>query len=113
MNEIIEKIANREKLISSLLKKFSESSRRFNGLGIAADSVVNNESPANTRKMLNTALNILKDQMDINKELIALMIMFCSNDDFISQQAKFAMKVGQDPQDVLKEMFRKKMAGEF
>jgi hypothetical protein len=113
MQEIVERIANREELLTRLLKNFSESARRFSGLERAAETVLANDSEANTRKMLNTSMKILRDQMDINKDLLALMIMFVSSDDYVANQARLAIKLGADGREVLSQMLKMKMRGEF
>jgi len=109
ISRIISYIANKEDIIRNLLRGFDESEKRFNGLSKAYLSVQENTNEENTRKMLAATINTLKEQMEINKQLISLLVMIVSDDDFTGKQAKFAIKTGQNPQDVLREMIRDKM----
>ncbi len=68
-----------------------------------------NETDANTRKMLNTTMNLMKRQQELNQILVAVVVMLLSSRDFTGWQAELAMKLGGDPQKVLQEMLRRKM----
>jgi hypothetical protein len=87
----------------------AETQRFIDGLGKAAPTVLSNESDANTRKMLNTTMNIMKRQQELNQTLVAVILMLLSSRDFMGWQADFAMKLGGDGQEVLQEMLRQKM----
>jgi hypothetical protein len=113
MEPLTSRIASKEKLIVKLLHHFDQSKRRHRGLTEAAKTVLSNENPANTRKMLHTTMSILADQMDMNQDLLALLVMYASDSDFMTKQANFAVKTGYiSPEDALREMFASKFRGQ-
>lgn len=105
---IINRISNKEQLITRLLGYFTESERKYEGLTKCVDSVLDNPNEANTRKMLNTTMKIVRDQMKINQDVLAYVVMCASDNDFTSKQANFAIKTGSKAEDVLSEMIRGK-----
>jgi hypothetical protein len=56
-------------------------------------------------------MNDLKRQQELNQILIAVVVMLCASRDFTGWQAELAMKLGEDPQAVLRQMFKDKMNG--
>lgn len=109
---IIERISNREEVLNRIIFNFKESVRKFNGLEKAAASVLNNDNEANTRKMLNTTMNIVKDQMEINQDVLSILLLYVSDDSFTTAQAEFAVKTGHATYDsILQKMMKDKFNG--
>jgi hypothetical protein len=104
-------ISDKEKMAKDLLQHLEEAIRTINGLNKAAPTVLTNESDANTRKMLNTTMNLVKRQQELNQILVSVVTMLLSSPDFTGWQAQLAMKLGGDGQAILREMMRQKLSG--
>lgn len=104
-------VSDTEKLAGDLLDHMQETTKAIKGLNHAAPTVLTNESDANTRKMLNTTMNLVKRQQELNQILISMMTLLLSSQDFTGWQAELAMKLGGNPQEVLQKMMEMKMRG--
>lgn len=104
-------LSDNEKMAKDLLDHMQETTKAIKGLAHAAPTVLTNESDANTRKMLNTTMNLMRKQQELNQILIAVVTMLLSSHDFTGWQGELAMKLGSDPQKVMRELWRRKMEG--
>lgn len=110
-NTIKEVVSDKDKLVLDLLRQIDASQTAMDGLDKAIPTLQANESEANTRKMLATTMKILRRQQEVNRMLLSVVVMLCSSRDFTGWQAELAMKLGSDPDEVLRQMMRDKMAG--
>jgi hypothetical protein len=104
-------LSDNQQLATDLLAHMDETRKAIKGLAHAAPTILTNESGANTRKMLNVTMNLVKQQQELNQLLIAVVVMLLSSSDFTQWQAELAMKLGGDNQSILREMLRRKMEG--
>ena len=106
-------IDDREEAIRYILDHLSDSDRIHDGLGIIVENLEKNKSDENTRKMLITLAKITRNHERLLKNILVLCLVYISGDSFYVDASKAAIKVGSDPKEVLRKMFRDKMSGKF
>lgn len=112
IEKITKEIADKRATINTLLGHFEKCDNRYVSIPGGANSLLTNDGPENLRKMLNSTMNVLVDQMELNKTLIAILTVIVSDDDWIVRQGKFAMKTGQaSANDILSKMMQDKLRG--
>lgn len=97
-------------VIESIAESIEESIRIQNGLGKVKDSVINNPSEENLRKMLNTTMKSLETQSKTITQLSLILLVYASNSNFSSDLAMSLNKLGHG-KEAIQEMFRQKMQG--
>ena len=99
-------------VIETIAEAVNESTRIQKGLNKAKETVLNNPSEANLRKMLHTTMNSLEKQSKITTQLSLICLVYASGGNFKSDIAQSLLKLGHG-QDALKEMFKQKMNGTY
>ncbi len=97
-------------VIETLANAIDESVRIQKGLGKVRDSVLENSSEENLRKMLSTTMKSLEVQSKTITQLALISLVYTANSNFTSDLAMSLSKLGHG-QEALQEMFRQKMNG--
>ena len=97
-------------VIETIGLAIDESKRIETGLSKAKDSVLDNPSDANLRKMLNVTMKSLETQSKTITQLSLISLVYVANDNFTSDVAKILAKLGHG-NEAIREMFRQKMNG--
>ena len=97
-------------VIETLASAINESVKIQKGLEKVKDSVLENPSEANLRKMLNTTMKSLEVQSKTITQLALISLVYVANSNFTSDLAMSLSKLGHG-QEALQEMFRQKMNG--
>ena len=97
-------------VIESIAESIEESVRIQKGLSKAKDSVLDNPSEANLRKMLNVTMKSLETQSKTITQLSLILLVYAASNNFDGDVAQSLMKLGHG-KEALQEMFRQKMQG--
>lgn len=97
-------------VLETLANAIDESVRIQKGLNQAKETVLNNQSEENLRKMLNVTMKSLESQSKTITQLALISLVYVANSNFTSDLAHSLTKLGHG-QEALQEMFRQKMEG--
>ena len=103
-------LKDKEQVIHSLASAYDQSDKIEAGFKTVADSVLNNPSEENLRKMVNTTMKCTKTLASINKMLIMLNLVYVAGDNYTSDIGKVLVRLGRG-EEALREMFKQKMKG--
>lgn len=106
----MEMLKNKEQVVKSLAGAYEQSGRVETGMEKVVDSVLENPSEENLRKMINTTMKCVKRQAGIIKMLVMLNLVYVSGSNYSADVAAVLMKMGRG-QEALREMFKQKMGG--
>lgn len=98
-------------VIETIAHAIDESTRIQKGLEKAKNSVLDNPSDANLRKMLNITMKSLETQSQTITQLALIALVYTANSNFTSDLAHSLTKLGHG-REALQEMFKQKMRGE-
>lgn len=106
-------VVNKQQLVKELFDGMEEQQRIQKGLLSCMDSVIENPSEANLRKMVKTTMNSLAKNSETTARLCVIAIATLSFDSFDSDVAKLLMRIQPErSQEILQNMMRKKMGGD-
>ena len=105
-------LSGKETIIQTLSDSLEESTRIQKGLSKAKESVLNNSSEKNLRKMLNVTMNSLETQSKTINQLVLICLVYSANSNFSSDVAMMLSKLGHG-KEALREMFKQKMSGKL
>ncbi len=97
-------------VIETIALAIEESTRIQKGLSVAKDSVLDNPSEANLRKMLNVTMKSLETQSQAITQLALISLVYAANSNFTSDLAQSLTKLGHG-REALQEMFKQKLRG--
>ena len=97
-------------VLETLANAIDESIGIQKGLSRAKDTVLENPSEANLRKMLHVTMKSLETQSKTITQLALISLVYVANNNFTSDLAMSLGKLGHG-QEALQEMFRQKMNG--
>ena len=105
-------LGKKEDVIGTLFGALEESMRIQKGLNKAKDSVIDNPSEDNLRKMLKTTMSSLETQSKAINQLVLICIVYASNSNYTSDIAQTLNKLGHG-KEAMQAMFKQKMEGKF
>lgn len=97
-------------VIETIANAVGESTKIQKGIGKVKDSVLNNESEANLRKMVHTTMKSVESQSKIITQLSLICLVYASGGNFTADVAQSLNKLGHG-REAMQEMFKQKMNG--
>jgi hypothetical protein len=105
---MLEMLKSKETVVKTILKDIEESNKMHEGLKKCCDSVINNPSDKNLRKMVNTTMKCVSSQSSIITKLCFVALTYCGGNSYDGDVAMIINKLGHG-KEALREMFRQKM----
>jgi len=103
-------LKDRKQVVEALLSAMEQSEKMISGLSKVSDSVIENPSDENLRKMVNTTMKCVSKQAKIIQMLALVSLVYTSSSQFSSDVARILIKFGKG-EEALREMFNQKLRG--
>ncbi len=103
-------LKSKELVLKTIITDIEKSEKATNGLRKCCDSVINNPSDENLRKMVNTTMKCVANQSDVITRLCVIALLYCGGDNYDSDAAIILNKLGHG-KAAMQELFRNKMKG--
>jgi len=102
-NLFMRMLKNKEGILKSLLGALDQTEKMETGLDKVCDSVINNPSEENLRKMLQTTMKCVKTQSGIIKMLSLIALTYVSGNHFTGDVGSVLVKLGSG-EEALREI---------
>lgn len=103
-------LKNKKRVVESLAGAYDQSEKIESGLHSVIDSVLDNPSEENLRKMVKTTMKCTKTMAGIIKMLIMLNLVYVSGNEYTSDVGNILIRLGRGD-EALREIFKQKLNG--
>jgi hypothetical protein len=103
-------LKNKETVLNSIFRDIEKCNKTSAGLRRVCDSVVDNPSDENLRKMVKTTMKCVADQSEMITRLSIIALVYSGGRNYDVDTATILNKLGHG-REAIREMFKQKMGG--
>ena len=106
-NLILNMFKSKDVVIKTILNDIDKNYKIQQGLKKCCDSVIDNPSDENLRKMVNTTMKCVATQSDIISRLCIISLMYCGGNNYDGDATTILNKFGRG-REAVQELFKRK-----